>query len=407
MMSDQTWRQGKLQDLVTLQRGFDITKAQQVEGVYPVISSSGVKSYHSEYKVNGPGLVIGRKGTLGTVFYSASDFWPHDTTLWVKDFHSNNHRYCYYFLKSMGFEQYDVGAANPTLNRNHIHGLPIRIPTPAIQCRIASILSTYDDLIENNTRRIEILEEMTRRIYEEWFVHFRFPGHEEVRFKESELGKIPEVWEVVQLGDALEYIASGKRPRGGVGSIFEGVASVGAENVKKLGFHDYAKEKHVPREFFEKMNKGVVKDGDIALYKDGAYIGRSTYFRDGFPHLEFCVNEHIFLLKSADCRLTQNLLYLWIQQSGTVSAIRSTNANAAQPGINQKGVKGLKLTLPSPEITKDFDLLVEPLMAQITSLAKKNNILSTQRDLLLPKLVSGEIDVSDIPMPNDKEVEAA
>src|SRR5690554_4824971 len=209
MMPDQIWQQGQLQDLVTLQRGFDITKAQQVEGPYPVISSSGVKSYHSEFKVRGPGVVIGRKGTLGTVFFSESDYWPHDTTLWVKDFHGNDHRYCYYFLKSMAFEQYDVGAANPTLNRNHIHGLPIRIPNPITQRRIASILSAYDDFIENNTRRIEILEEMARRLYEEWFVHFRFSGHEEVSFKESELGEIPEGWEVVTVGD-LVNIKRGK-----------------------------------------------------------------------------------------------------------------------------------------------------------------------------------------------------
>src|SRR5690606_20133713 len=144
-----------------------------------------------------------------TVCFSESDYWPHDTTLWVKDFHGNDHRYCYYFLKSMAFEQYDVGAANPTLNRNHIHGLPIRIPNPITQRRIASILSAYDDFIENNTRRIEILEEMARLLYEEWFVHFRFPGHEDVSFKESELGEIPEGWEVTAVKPLIKRLKNG------------------------------------------------------------------------------------------------------------------------------------------------------------------------------------------------------
>ena len=101
------------------------------------------------------------------------------------------------------------------------------------------------------------------------------------------------------------------------------------------------------------------------------------------------------------------MLYLWAQHPETVAAVRSTNANAAQPGINQKGVKGLTIALPPKETSKDFEQLVEPLLAKVINLAKKNTNLRVQRDLLLPKLVSGEIDVSGIPMPDDKEVEAA
>ena len=92
-----------------------------------------------------------------------------------------------------------------------------------------------------------------------------------------------------------------------------GVPSVGAENVFGIGRHKYQSEKYVSREFFEGMRNGVVKDGDVALYKDGAYIGRTTYFRDSFPHAQFCVNEHVFLLRTTGKRLTQNILYLWLQ----------------------------------------------------------------------------------------------
>lgn len=127
-MQDSAWNTKPLGAIVTFQRGFDITKAEQEEGPYPVISSSGFKSTHSAYKIVGPGLVIGRKGSLGTVFYVRGRYWPHDTTLWVKDFHGNNPLYCYYLLKTLGLEQYDVGASNPTLNRNHIHG--IEVPAP-------------------------------------------------------------------------------------------------------------------------------------------------------------------------------------------------------------------------------------------------------------------------------------
>ena len=186
----QGWRVAKLEDLVFFQRGYDITKAEQRPGDIPVISSSGINSYHSESKVDGPGVVIGRKGSLGTIHYVNGPYWPHDTTLWSKDIKGNHARFVYYFLHTLGLEHYDVGNSNPTLNRNHIHGLAITIPEYRIQERIASILSAYDDLIENNRRRIQLLEQAARLLYKEWFVQLRFPGHEHVKVKDGVPGQM-------------------------------------------------------------------------------------------------------------------------------------------------------------------------------------------------------------------------
>ncbi len=133
----------------------------------------------------GPRVVIGRKGTLGSIHYVASDLWPHDTTLWSKDLNGNNPRFVYYFLHTINFKRFDVGNSNPTLNRNHIHDLPVRIPPLSVQGEITRILSAYDDLIENNARRIKLLENAARLLYEEWFVRLRFPGHEDVKVKDG------------------------------------------------------------------------------------------------------------------------------------------------------------------------------------------------------------------------------
>ena len=172
------WRDGALSDLAVFQRGFDITRAEQRDGPYPVVSSSGITSYHDSYKVDGPGVVIGRKGSLGTVHYVDGPYWPHDTSLWVKDFRGNEPRFVYYFVQTMGFERFNVGGANPTLNRNHIHALPIRYPEPEQQRRIVDVLALYDDLITANTRRTALLEESVHLLYREWFGRLRFPGHE-------------------------------------------------------------------------------------------------------------------------------------------------------------------------------------------------------------------------------------
>ena len=282
---------------------------------------------------------------------------------------------------------------------------PLSLPSLLTQRKIAGILSAYDDLIENNLRRIKILEEMAQNLYREWFVKFRFPGHQNARLLNSPLGLIPDGWEVSVLREHLTSLESGKRPKGGTKDSDSGVPSVGAENILGIGKHDYQSERYVSREFFEGMRKGIVKNGDVALYKDGAYIGRSAYFRDDFPHTQFCVNEHVFILRSTGRRLTQNILYLWLQEPATISAIRATNANAAQPGINQVGVNGLSLLVAPLDVVRRFDELVEPSLSLIISLAKRNEALRRTRDLLLPRLISGEVDVSnlDIAVPEEKE----
>lgn len=149
------WRVGPLEEIVSLQRGFDITKAQQRSGPYPVISSSGPGSTHDEYMSEGPGVIIGRKGSLGTVFFSEGPYWPHDTTLWVTNFHGNGPWYCYHLLRHLKLEQYDCGASNPTLNRNHIHKLLVPIPprelTVEFDRRVSSLMRLARVLADKNS----------------------------------------------------------------------------------------------------------------------------------------------------------------------------------------------------------------------------------------------------------------
>lgn len=141
----ESWSVCRLIDVCELQRGFDITKKDQTYGSIPVVSSGGINSFHDVAKVKGPGVVIGRKGTLGTVHYVPSDFWPHDTTLWVKDFKGNNPRFVSYLLKTLRLDRFDTGASNPTLNRNGIHPLPVAIAEWQEQKEIASALAILEE----------------------------------------------------------------------------------------------------------------------------------------------------------------------------------------------------------------------------------------------------------------------
>ena len=206
---------------------------------------------------------------------------------------------------------------------------------------------------------------------------------------------VPEGWEKITVGGVLSEIESGSRPKGGIDPTERGVPSIGAENILGLGQYDYSKEKFVSREFFEAMNRGHIQSGDVLLYKDGAHIGRKSMFRDGFPHKVCCVNEHVFILRTNN-RCRQSYLYFWLDQPEMTQNIRNLNANAAQPGINQAGVKGLPILLPDQRTLELFDSIIDPVLSQFFNLAKKNANLRRTRDLLLPRLVSGEIDVSEL-----------
>lgn len=298
----------------------------------------------------------------------------------------------FYFARLRGLA---TGSAQPQLSITSLRELEISIPQAEEQKKIAAILSAYDDLIENNLRRIKILEEMAQTLYREWFVKFRFPGHKKVKMVDSPLGKIPEGWEVAILGDVLADLESGSRPKGGIDPDARGVPSIGAENIIGLGRYDYSKEKFVTREFFNKMNRGHVQSRDVLLYKDGAQIGRKSMFRDGFPHKECCINEHAFILRT-NGRCSQNYLFFWLDQPEMTQNIINLNANAAQPGINQSGVHGLSILLPPAPMSQKAEQVLEPILGMLFNLAKKNNILRQTRDLLLPKLISGELDVSEL-----------
>jgi len=175
------WTSATLGDFLTFQRGFDLPNKDRIEGPYPVIASTGKVGTHNQAMVSGPGVVIGRSGSLGGGQYIQEDFWPLNTTLWVKDFKGNLPLFCYYFVKSIDFKPFNVGSGVPTLNRNHIHPLPVRIPPLPEQRAIAHILGSLDDKIELNRRMNQTLEAMARAIFKSWFVDF-LPVRQAIRW---------------------------------------------------------------------------------------------------------------------------------------------------------------------------------------------------------------------------------
>lgn len=399
-MSDQ-WKKCLLGDLVELKRGYDLPTPSRIPGDYPIVSSSGISGTHVEAKVKAPGVVTGRYGTLGQVFYLKEDFWPLNTSLYVRDFKRNHPRFIAYFLGSLGLASSNAAGAVPGLNRNHLHQLEVSAPDYETQERVASILVAYDDLIENNTRRIEILEEMARRLYEEWFVHFRFPGHDEVSFKESELGAIPEEWNITPIKQAYEGLFDGPHAtpkKSDAGPVFLGI-----KNLREEGGLDLSTIRHISEEEYPKWTKRVTpREGDIVFTYE-ATLNRYALIPKGFVG---CLGRRLALIRPAE--VYRHFLYLhFFSESWRNVIAKNTLSGATVDRIPLTTLPDFPVLLPPMQVASDFGQLVGPLFKLTETLAKKNANLRAQRDLLLPKLVSGEIDVSDITMPEDKEVEAA
>jgi type I restriction enzyme, S subunit len=257
-----------------------------------------------------------------------------------------------------------ISGAQRNLNGKSIRQFTIGAPPIKVQHRVTSILSAYDHLIENNTRRIAILEDMARRIYEEWFVRFRFPGHEGVRMVESEQGLVPVGWQSGLLGDVIElpYGKALKAENRSDGTI----PVYGSSGV--VGYHASSLVDGPGIVVGRKGNVGSVHWSDVPFYP----IDTVFYVRTTLPlHFVF------FNLK------TQNFL----------------NNDAAVPGLNRNQAYSLPVLIPDEKLLTEFEEICNSTLGLARLLMRKNTNLRTTRDLLLPKLISGELDVSTMPSP--------
>lgn len=285
---------------------------------------------------------------------------------------------------------YVSGAAIPRIVLKDFKKMKLEfISSMKAQQKIASILSAYDNLIQNYKKQIEALQTAASELYKEWFVRFRFPGWQNANFENG----IPEGWKYLKLSEFGYEVESGNRPAGGIDdSLEDGIPSLGAESIDKLGYFDYSNVRLVPREFYDKMKRGHGKDNDILLYKDGAYIGKVTLFRNGFPFKEYAVNEHVFLLRSNN-KDYQNYLYFTLNMPQYFTQMQNLNRNAAQPGLARGDLDRIKILVPNEKVIEKFNKLINPMIDNIFSYSKQITNLTQQRDLLLPRLMSGKLEV--------------
>lgn len=265
------------------------------------------------------------------------------------------------------------GAVQQCLFINPLKDFSISLPPLEIQKKIAGVLGALDDKIELNNKINNNLEQQAQALFNNIY-------------NTNNNGT---------LADIVDVVESGSRPKGG--AINKGIPSIGAENIEKFGVYDYSKEKFIDEIFYEKMKHGKVATGDVLLYKDGAYTGKVSLALDGYPHRICAVNEHVFIIRGKSDVTSQFFLYFCLSDEKNKNYLHTlASSKAAQPGLNQSELLGLPIFIPASAVVKNFTLSVAPMMHKIASNAIENNKLSALRDVLLPKLMSGEIDVSNV-----------
>ena len=284
-------------------------------------------------------------------------------------------RYFYYALRNLPLEHFGYQRHFKYLKTSKVF-----CPPMLVQRKIAAILSAYDDLIENNTRRIKILEDMAQTLYREWFVHFRFPGHENVPMVESPLGPIPQGWEVKSFGEvSLNFDRQRKPLSGKIRPTMQG----------EYPYYGAAK-------VLDYINDYLFDGRYLLIGEDGSVITE-----DGKPVLQlvtgkFWVNNHTHVVQG---RLPISTNFLYLSMSNV--AILGYVTGAAQPKINQQNLNRIPIISSPQNLLEKFEQLIEPCFDKINALNLKNANLSQTRDLLLPKLISGEIGVSDLDVGTD------
>ena len=276
-----------------------------------------------------------------------------------------------------------------------VANLDIELPPLEEQRKIGGLLKAFDDKIKLNNEINKNLEQQAKILFKSWFVDFE-PFDEPLI--ETPAGiYAPASLQMVQIANIPHVLETGKRPKGG--AVASGVPSIGAENVKQLGVVNFSSAKFIPEEFAAKMKTGAINGYELLLYKDGGkpgtFIPHFSMFGEGFPYQKFFINEHVFKLDFGDKGFNE-FAYFFLQTDYAYHWLASNGGKAAVPGINQQNVKDIWIFSPENSKVKEFGEWVQPLFTTILKNCTQNVKLAELRDTLLPKLMSGELDVSDI-----------
>lgn len=369
----------RLSDIIVIKNGKDHQTLAQ--GPYPVYGSGGIMRYVSEYLYDGEAILLPRKGTLSNIQYAKGRFWTVDTTYYaIVNKNKADTYFLYYLLNHLDLSGLDSGASIPSMTARTYYSTKINLPNLVTQKRISKIMSTYDELIEANNRRIELLEQTAQELYKEWFVRFRFLGYENAIFENG----LPEGWKIKRMNEFC-YVTDGTHDTPKLVDV--GVPLVTGRCISS-GFVDFDAAYNISEADHEGIKKrSGLKSGDI-LFSNIGTVGNCcivNYDR------EFSV-KNVIIFKPETMRDTV-YLYYWMTSSTMQEIFAAQTNGASQQFVGLTFMRRYKLLVPKDDILEAFADKVLPIVEQKRLLHQKNLNLAAQRDMLLPRLMSGKLEV--------------
>jgi len=374
----------KLGNIAKFRYGKMPDKDKFLDDGYPVFSGYRITGYYSEYMVKNPTLIVVARGVGGTGDVKISPPKSYITNLSIivdLDESVADMRYLYYQFVCNNLRYLDTGAAQSQITINNLSKHKALLPRLVIQKKISSILTTYDNLIENNNKRIKLLEQMAESLYKEWFVRFRFPGYENTKFVDS----IPSDWQILRMSDFC-YVTDGTHdtPK----PINDGGVPLVTGKCIKNGFIDFNESYNISYQDHESISKrSGLQTGDI-LFSNIGTVGTTclvNYDR------EFSV-KNVIIFKPGNIKVS-NYLYSWLN-SDSIQAIFATQTNgASQQFVGLNFMRRFKILVPNENVLDLYSDRIKPIRTEIVKLHDINENLTKQRDMLLPRLMSGKLEV--------------
>ena len=401
------WTSTTIGDFCPFTYGKGLPADKRKPGDVPVVSSAGITGTHDESLVNKKGVVIGRKGTVGSLTYCDRPFWAIDTAFYIADEPKKRDlRYTYYLLKTLSLESMNSDSAVPGLNRENAHSIEITVPSLELQNKIASHLSVLDDKIEVNQRINATLEAMARALFQSWFIDFdpvraKLDGNKPIgideltanlfpdTFQDSELGNIPKGWAIKPVGEVVDCVGGG-------------TPSTADLKYWAGGTHHWT----TPKDFSSLQSPILLNtdrkltDAGIAKISSGLLPAGTLLLSSRAPvgylaiaSMPVAINQGFIALKCNEYASNYFMLN-WCQSNMPEIESRATGTTFAE--ISKQNFRPIRVVLPSKNLMSAFTAKVEPLYEQITSNLRQSQTLASLRDTLLPKLLSGELSVENL-----------
>ena len=388
-----------LDTFVTLQRGFDLPAQNRIPGEIPIIAANGPVGFHNLAKVNAECVVLGRSGSVGNPQLITEPFWPLNTTLFVKDFHGNSPTFVYYVLKTIDFKSFDAGGTVPTLNRNHLTQIEVPLLDLAHQESIGGVLRNLDAKIAANNALSKTLEDIAQTIFKSWFIDFdpvkaKMAGEKPAgmdaataalfadSFEETELGLIPNGWKATKLSFSLKLHKSTIK----AGPFTESVPYV---PVDQIGAKDIFLK--------NSMQGSEAKTSLVSFKKNDILFGamRPYFHKVVLAPFNGTTRTTTFVLRAINPHYLSHSLFTVYQENAVAYATNNSQGTTIPYAVWNNSFEDFPIVLPPEPIAKAFNNLVLSILEFGYSLIAQNRSLVEIRDGLLPRLISGELQIRD------------